>query len=102
MGTASAKHGRFVQIRASDNLCVRIMLLLVACFGFESDSKYHVLQRITPQRTADQSAYLDPPPGFPKPVGKAQTNSPDDVLASNFGRKLHVDDAPSGVYTVAQ
>jgi hypothetical protein len=64
--------------------------------GFEPDFKSHVLQQITPQRPADPSAYLDPPPGFPKTVGKAQSNSPDDVLASNFGRKLHVDDAPSG------
>ena len=72
--------------------------------GFESDCENHLLQQITPQRPADQSAYLDPPPGFPKTVGKAarndQSNSPDDVLASNFGRKLHVDDAFSGMQTV--
>ena len=74
-----------------------MLLLLVACFGFECDFTYHVLQQITPQRPADQLAYLDPPPGFPKTVGKGQSNSPDDVVASNFGRKLHVDDAPSGV-----
>ena len=64
--------------------------------AFEPDFKSHVLQQITPQRPADQSAYLEPPPGFPKTVGKAQSNSPDDVLASNFGRKLHVDEAASG------
>ena len=64
--------------------------------AFEPDSKSHVLQQITPQRPADQSAYLEPPPGFPKTGGKAQSNSPDDVLASYFGRKLHVDEAASG------
>lgn len=73
------------------------MLLHVVRLVFGLFTKYHVLQQIIPQRPADHSAYLDPPPGFPKTVGKAQSNSPDDVLASNFGRKLHVEDAPSGV-----
>ena len=48
--------------------------------------------------------YVDPPPGFAKAVGgKAprtdqQSHSPDEVLASNFGRKLNLEDRSQGQF----
>lgn len=63
------------------------------------------LQDSATHRPADQAAYFDSPPGFPRTVGKGsrrdQSNSPDDVLASNFSRKLQVDDADPGKQVAA-
>lgn len=58
-----------------------------------------------PQANAENAAehmpYVEPPPGFAQAVGKPhradqRSHSPDDVLASNFGRKLNMENGSQG------
>ena len=57
------------------------------------------------QNAPDRMSRVDPPPGFAKAVGgKAphtdqHSHSPDEVLASNFGRKLNLEDGSQGQFS---
>lgn len=55
------------------------------------------------QNATEHASYVDPPPGFAKAVGRASRNdqhshSLDEVLPSNFGRKLNLDDGSQGQF----
>ena len=55
------------------------------------------------QNATEHASYVDHPPGFAKAVGRASRNdqhshSPDEVLPSNFGRKLNLDDGSQGQF----
>lgn len=64
----------------------------------------HLYSQANAQNMAEHMPYAEPPPGFAQAVGKPHrtdqhSHSPDEVLASNFGRKLNMDNGNQGQFS---